>query len=157
MNSLRRLAESILVAAVLCFSEGCASHTDLIAQGRVTLEARFDTLLRQPPRVSEDEGNLVVDGRLNRSPRDLGWYVDVSVIAPDGATIYDTRVNYRAGVVAKSGTPTPRRGSFRSVPTRHGSHGVYSVTFPGLPPDGSVVRVSLHAPDTVSALMEMAP
>lgn len=126
---------------------GCTSQQDLIAAGRITLEPEIDHALRKPPDVYEENGDLVVAGRLERGlPRDSRGHIDVTVIAPDGVRIYDAQVNYRADTVASAGNPKPRHGSFRRSHTRYGSYGVYSVRFPGLPPDGSIVRVS-HDPD----------
>lgn len=123
------------------------SHGDMIAAGRVTLEPKIDRVLRRPPDVYEEGGDLVIAGRLERGvPRDLDGHIDVTVIAPDGVTVYDAQVNYRADTVATAGTPTPRHGAFRRAHTRYGSYGVYSIRFPGLPPDGSVLRVR-HHPD----------
>lgn len=128
--------------AALAMLGGCASRNDLIAAGRLTAEPRIDRALRAPPDVYEDEGDLVVSGRLEPGlPRDLGGHMDVAVIAPDGKTVYDAQVKYRGDTAASAGTPTPRHGSFRRAHTRYGSYCVYSVRFPGLPPDGSVVRV----------------
>lgn len=137
----------LAVLAGISLLGGCATHRDMIAAGRVSLEPKIDRALRRPPEVYEEEGDLVVAGRLERGlPRDLGGHIDVTVIAPDGATVYGAQVNYRADTVATAGTPGPRHGSFRRSHTRYGSYGVYSVRFPGLPPDGSVVRVR-HDPD----------
>lgn len=141
----------LLAAAALL--GGCASGSDLIAVGRVTVEPRIDRTLRNPPEVYEDKGDLVVSGRLERGlPRDLGGHMDVTVIAPNGATVYDAQVNYRADTVSSGGAPAPRHGSFRRAHTRYGSYGVYSVRFPGLPPEGSVVKVKHdprpHSPDS---------
>ncbi|MBX3403757.1 MAG: hypothetical protein KF699_10145 [Phycisphaeraceae bacterium] len=121
---------------------GCTSGNDLIAAGRVTVEPRIDRSLRKPPEVYEDKGDLIVAGRLERGlPRDLGGHIDVTVLAPDGATVYDARLNYRADTVSSVGIRAPRHSSFRRAHTRYGSYGVYSVRFPGLPPDGSVVKI----------------
>jgi len=129
------------LAGVFLFG-GCASQRDLVTAGRITLEPKIDRALRQPPEVYEEAGELVVAGRLERGlPRALGGHIDITVIAPDGATVYDAQVNYRADTVSSAGTPKPRHSSFRRAHTRYGSYGVYSVRFPGLPPDGSVVRV----------------
>lgn len=139
-----------ICAAVLLLGVpgGCASQSDLIAAGRVTLEPRIDRTLRRPPDVYGDKGDLVVAGRLERGlPRDLGGHVDVTVIAPDGATVYYARVNYQADTASAAGVPAPQHGSFRRARTRYGSYGVYSVRFPGLPPEGSVVKVR-HDPQT---------
>ena len=135
----------LLAAAALL--GGCASGNDLIAAGWVTAEPRVDRALRKPPEVYEDKGDLVVSGRLERGlPRDLAGHMDVTVIAPDGTLVYDAQVNYRAGTVSPTGTPTPWHGSLRRAHTRYGSYGVYSVRFPGLPPEGSVVKVK-HDPE----------
>jgi len=126
---------------------GCTSQQDLIAAGRITLEPKIDHALRNPPDVYAENGDLIVAGRLERGlPRDSGGHIDVTVIAPDGVTVYDAQVKYRAET-SSAGTPKPRHGSLRRAHTRYGSYGVYSVRFPGLPPDGSVVRVR-HEPDT---------
>lgn len=126
---------------------GCASGNDLIAAGRVTVEPRIDRSLRKPPEVYEDKGDLIVAGRLERGlPLDLGGYIDVTVLAPDGATVYKSQVNYRADTESSVGAPGPRHSSFRRAHTRNGSYGVYSVRFPGLPPDGSVVKVKHELP-----------
>lgn len=61
--------------------------------------------------------------------------------------MYVAQVNYRENTVSPAGAPARWHGSFRRAHTRYGSYGVYSVRFPGLPPDGSVVRVK-HDPDT---------
>lgn len=149
MNILLRCGSSILVVGISLAAPvllgGCASGTDLIAAGRVTVEPQIDRALRGPPEVYEEGGDLVVSGRLERGlPRDAGGHIDVAVIAPNGATVYDAQVNYRAGTTSSRGTPGPRHGSFRGTHTRSGGYGVYSVRFPGLPPDGSVIKVSHH-------------
>jgi len=134
----------MLAAAALL--GGCASGDDLIAAGRVTVEPRIDQALRRPPEVFEDKGDLVITGRLERGlPRDLRGHIDVTVVAPDGTTVYDAQVNYRAETASSGGTRAPRHGSFRRAHTRYGSYGVYSVRFPGLPPEGSIVKVK-HEP-----------
>lgn len=136
------------VLAGILLLGGCASQRDLVAAGRLMVEPKIDHALRKPPDVYEQNGDLVIAGRLERGlPRDSGGHIDVTVIAPDGVTVYDAQVNYRADTVASAGTPKPRHGYFRRYHTRYGSYGVYSVRFPGLPPDGSIVRVR-HDPDT---------
>lgn len=130
----------VLTAIVL---GGCANQPDLIAAGRLTLEPRIDRALRQPPEVSEDNGDLVIAGRLERGlPRDLVGHVDVMVTAPDGAIVFDARLNYQADTVSPADIPKPLYGSFKRVSARrYGSYLAYVVRFPGLPADGSVVKV----------------
>lgn len=140
----RRIGLAALVGISLLGS--CASQRDLVAAGRITMEPRIDHALRQPPDVYEESGELVVAGRLERGlPPEARGHIDVTVIAPDGTTVYDAQVNYRSDTTS-AGAPKPRHGSSRRAHTRYGSYGVYSVRFPGLPPDGSVVRVR-HDPD----------
>lgn len=129
----------LAAAAVL---GGCASGNDLIAAGRVAVEPHIDQALRRPPEVFEDKGDLVITGRLERGlPTDLRGHIDVTAVAPDGTTVYDALVNYRAETASSGGTRAPRHGSFRRARTRYGSYGVYSVRFPGLPPEGSIGKV----------------
>lgn len=131
---------AILMASVLA---ACANPPDLIDSGRVTLEPRIDQALRQPPGVYEDKGDLVVAGRLAPgSTPDPRSHIDVRVTAPDGATVFDARLNYQADTVSPADVPKPLYGSFDRVSTRrYGRYLAYAVRFPGLPPDGSVVRV----------------
>ena len=135
---------------------GCGSERDLIAGGHMELEPRIDRTLRRPPEVYEDQGDLVISGRLERGlPRDLGGHMDVSVVAPDGATVYDVELGYQGDTISRPGVPAPRYGTFCRVRThRYGSYAAYAVRFPGLPPDGSVVYIrhdyQSHAPGTDS-------
>lgn len=122
---------------------GCATGTDLVAAGRVAVEPHIDRTLREPPEVTDDNGDLLIAGRLARGlPRDLGGHIDISVIAPDGRALYDAQVTSTAADTSASGGSGPKEATFRRNRNhRTGSYGVYSVRFPGLPPDGSVVKV----------------
>lgn len=138
----RRIVTVAAVLSTVVMMAACACERDLIASGRVAAEPHFDQVLRKPPEVCEDKGDLVVSGRLeNGHPHFLGGHIDVVVVAADGTIVYDAQVNYRTDTTSSHGTPGPRSGSFRDSRTRHGSHGVYSMRFPGLPPNGSVIRV----------------
>lgn len=152
MNTPARQTSACAVVQIAMLLGGCANQPDLIAAGRITLEPRIDRALRQPPEVSEDDGDLIIAGRLARGlPRDLGGHVDVLVTAPDGATVFDARLNYQADAVSPAGIPQPLYGSFERVSTRrYGSYLAYVVRFPGLPPDGSVVKVR-HDPESHGA------
>ncbi|MBX3407763.1 MAG: hypothetical protein KF869_13475 [Phycisphaeraceae bacterium] len=148
----------LALSAPLLVAGGCACRgTDLIAAGKVTAELRIDRSLRTPPEICAEDGELVISGRLERGlPRDLGGHIDVTVLTPDGATVYDARVNYCGDTVSSVGIPAPRHSSFRRARTRYGSYGIYSVRFPGLPPDGSVVKVRHDpAPHTEGQLMRI--
>ena len=135
-----RVGCACLIAAPFLLG-GCTCGNDLIAAGRLAAEPHLDQALQKPPEVCDDGGDLVVSGRLENHPRGLGGHIDVTVVAPDGVTLYDAWVNYREDTASSRVAAAPRSGSFRHAQTRHGSYGVYSVRFPGLPPEGSVVKV----------------
>lgn len=144
MTITKRLLQLVaceMIAANLPLA-GCASGTDLIAAGHVTLEPRIDRALREPPDVLDRNGELVISGRLERGlPRALGGHIDVTVTGPDGSLVYDAQVDYQTDAAPSSRSGGPRSGSFRRAHSRYGSRGVYSISFPGLPPGGSVIRV----------------
>lgn len=135
-----------LVASVAIL-RGCASSNDQITAGRIAVEPHIDRTLRKPPQVYEDKGELVIAGQLERGlPRDLGGHIDVAVIAPDGTAVYDAQVNYNAATTSTHESSAPKYAVFRRARThRYGSYGAYAVRFPGLSPEGSVVKVR-HEP-----------
>lgn len=143
MNTPARQPSARAVVLIAIVLGGCANPPDLIDAGRVALEPRIDQALRQPPGVYEDKGDLVVAGRLAPgSTPDPRSHIDVRVTAPDGATVFDARLYYQADTVSPADVPKPLYGSFDCVSTRrYGRYLAYAVRFPGLPPDGSVVRV----------------
>lgn len=154
MKSCLRVAVLALAASPL-LAGGCACRgTDLIAAGRVTAELRIDRALRAPPDICAEEGELVVSGRLARGiPSGPGSHVDVAVIDPSGAVVYDAQLNYKTAPTSSVEGIGPKHGVYRRARTRYGSYGVYAARFPGLPPDGSVVRVR-HEPGPVNASPE---
>lgn len=143
MNTPARQPSARAVVLIAFLLGGCANQPDLIDAGHVILEPRIDRAMRQPPEVYEDKGDLVVTGRLEPgAPPGPGSHVDVTVTAPDGATIFDARLNYQADTVSAADVPKPLYGSFDRVRTRrYGSYLAFVVRFSGLPPDGSVVKV----------------
>ena len=129
----------ISVVAVSFLLAGCASNrTDLVKTGYLALQPTLTASLSHPPEVYEQDGGLVVDGRLDAAEATKGGHVDVQVVGPDGQVVYDASVNYRKPVAQ---TQTGPRGSYRGPRSAADSHATYSVRFPGLPPEGSVVRV----------------
>lgn len=113
---------------------GCAhKRTDLVKAGFVTLEPQLSNVLTEPPKVYEEDGSLIVEGRLDESQ---AGHVDVVVVAPDGVVAYNAQVDLRQHLIR-----SPIRGPRRHSPRRTTEHFHYSVQFPGLPPKGSVVRV----------------
>lgn len=142
MNNRIRCRTSILpvilcvpITATIC---GCGSQqTDLVQSGYVSLEPTLRGSLSHEPEVSEVGGELVVSGQLDSGELTNGGHVDVWVTGPDGATVYEAAVNFR-----KPAPPTNtggRWGTYRDPRTN--LHATYSVQFPGLPPQGSVVHV----------------
>jgi hypothetical protein len=150
MRTKTRIDVAFLIVAMTLLS-GCASHRDLVTAGRVAVEPRIDRNLRTPPEVYEDQGDLVVYGTLDMGASGgLRGHVDVSVVGPDGATLFDAQTNYRAKTVSTPGWTGAKHGVFRRAHRRNSSLGVYAVRFPGLPPEGSVVKVR-HDPSPLSA------
>ncbi len=120
------------VATIQLF--GCASpRTDLVQTGFVTLEPQLTDVLMEPPKVYEEDGSLIVEGRLDESQE---GHVDVVVVAPDGVVAYNAQVDFRRHLIR-----SPLRGRRRHAQRRTTEHFHYSVQFPGLPPEGSIVRV----------------
>ncbi len=141
----RMRVQKLVPLAVLCSAMvtvlcACAStKTDLLQQGYVSLQPATAEPLSHPPEVFEEEGGLVVSGRLESAEALKGGHVDVSVVGPDGTTVYQASVDFRKPQSQTSGP----RGMVR--PSRTDSHATYSVRFPGLPPKGSVVHVKVEA------------
>ena len=136
-TTLARLLPSLALGAFLL--AGCASNrTDLVKTGYLSLQPTLTASLGHPPEVYEQDGGLVVNGRLDASEATKGGHVDVQVVGPDGAVVFDASVNYRK---PSAQTQTGPRGSVRGPRSPADSHATYSVRFPGLPPEGSVVRV----------------
>lgn len=128
------LAAGILAAGVL---GGCASdRTDLVLSGYLSVEPTLTKALKQAPEVYEQDGSLVVSGKLDSDEATRGGHIDVSVVAPDGAIAYHATVNHRQPEAHRRVGP---RG--RPLGARSSASTTYSVRFPGLPPRGSVVRV----------------
>lgn len=131
--------QSVLACAVLVAAcTGCASqHKDLVQASYVSLEPTLTASLAHPPEVYETDGELVVEGRLDSGDITKGGHIDVWVNGPDGTTVYEAAVNFRKPLV-QTQTSGPR-GGYRGPRTN--PHATYSVRFPGLPPQGSVVHV----------------
>jgi hypothetical protein len=132
------LACVVLVAAC----SGCASqHKDLVQTSYLSLEPTLTASLSHPPEVYETDGELVIEGRLDSGEVAKGGHIDVWVKGPDGTTVYQAAVNFRKPPAqTQAGGP---RGGYRGPRTN--PHATYSVRFPGLPPQGSVVHVKLDS------------
>ena len=132
-----------LFFAVFFLLAGCESNrTDLVKTGYLSLQPTLTASLAHPPEVYEQDGGLVVNGRLDSAETTRGGHVDVQVVGPDGKVVYDASVSYRRPSATTSSGP---RGTARGPRSPADSHATYSVRFPGLPPTGSVVRVQYDA------------
>lgn len=121
---------------------GCASgRVDAVEARLVTLEPTLRKSLPHAPKAYKQDGGLVVEGQLDADEATYGGHVDVVVIGPDGAQIYDAAVNYKQPPHRPAGG---RRGP-RSTRSPAANHTTYSVRFPGMPPEGSIVKVK-HNP-----------
>ncbi len=130
------LAAGILAAGVL---GGCArDRTDLVRSGYLSVEPTLTKALSHAPEVYEQDGSLVVSGKLDSDEATRGGHIDVSVVAPDGTIAYDATADYRKPSAYRHVGP---RGRPRGARSSADSYATYSVRFPWLPPKGSVVRV----------------
>lgn len=138
-----KIVRSVLVPGMLVtVCAGCASeHKDLVQSSYVSLEPTLAASLSHPPEVYEKGGELVIEGRLDSGEVTNGGHVDVWVNGPDGTTVYEAAVNFRKPTTqTQTGGP---RGGYRGP--RSNPHATYSVRFPGLPPQGSVVHVKFDS------------
>lgn len=117
---------------VLLMLAGCIGHrVNLLEHDFITLKENVPTELRVNTDVFADDGNLVVLGRMSRSPLDktpIFGHIDIVVLSASGEEL--------ATVIA----------TFKNVRTwRHGPHPVaFRAEFPGTPPERSVVEVTYH-------------
>ena len=146
MKSSARVLKSVRLAlccggiSIVCVS--CASRpNDLVQSSYLSLEPALASTLSHPPEVYEKGGELVIEGRLDSGEIVNGGHVDVWVNGPDGTTVYEAAVNFRKPT-AQTQTGGPR-GGYRGPRTN--PHATYSVRFPGLPPQGSVVHVKFDS------------
>jgi hypothetical protein len=99
------------VLAVFFLLAGCASNrTDLVKTGYLSLQPTLTASLAHPPEVYEQDGGLVVNGRLDSAEATKGGHVDVQVVGPDGTVVFDASVNYRR---PSATTPSGPRGTAR--------------------------------------------
>ena len=125
----------LLLPCPSCFA-GCASNrTDLVKTGYLppTHAHRFTLASAE---VYEQDGGLVVDGRLDAAEATKGNHVDVQVVAPMDKSF----TTHRSTTASLAQTQTGPGVSYRGPRSAADSHATYSVRF-GLPPEGSVVRV----------------
>ncbi len=135
---MKRTQISLSVLALVMLTGCAASRNDLVQTGYLTLQPTLTASLSHAPTVSERDGNLVVEGRLDAEEAPLGGHVDVQVVAPDGTVAYSAKVSYKR---ASPPLAITSRAGLKGARTTGDEHATYSVTFPGLPPQGSIVTV----------------
>lgn len=137
------MIQAVVASTLLVFAcAGCASqHKDLVEASYLSLEPTLTASLAHAPDVFEKDGELVIEGRLDSGEITKGGHIDVWVKGPDGTTVYEAAVNFRKPA-AQTQTGGPR-GGYRGPRTN--PHATYSIRFPGLPPQGSVVHVKFDS------------
>lgn len=139
---MSRIQKCIVLASVLTLLSGCAaSRSDLVSSGKLTLESAVTRSLTHVPTVEIADGDLLVSGKLDEVEAVAGGHLDITVTAPDGVVVHDAVVNYGRPSSSHT-TQLGPRGASRRVQTGP-KHATFSVRFPGLPPEGSKVRVRL--------------
>lgn len=146
--ALKTVCLALLCGGMFIVCAGCASRpNDLVQSSYLSVEPTLASSLSHPPEVYEKDGELVVEGRLDSGDVTNGGHVDVWVSGPDGRAVYEAAVNFRKPA-AQTQTGGPR-GGYRGPRTN--PHATYSVRFPGLPPQGSVVHVKFDSQPHASA------
>lgn len=131
----------VLTITLLTFA-GCSSHgMDLAKTGYLSVAQPPAASLSHAPSVYEREGNLVVSGSLELREASHDGHIHVSVVGPDGSSVYVATVQI---VCPSLGGYVGPRNQRRRLPYSAAWHARYSVEFPGLPPRGSVVNAVPH-------------
>ena len=122
----------ILFISLVLVTSGCtANRIDLIETKAIVLNEVVPPELKINTSVYEDDGNLVILGRLSRGSldiRQIPGHIDIEVLSADKVEL----ANIKA--------------TFRSLPTwRHGPNPVaFKAELPGVPPVGATVQVKYH-------------
>jgi len=133
MKNMKWLNVILVIIAVVV--SGCTgSRVNLVDKGVVSIE-RMPSKIRgvyfHDVHVNKKGDELVVSGNVKRrytSVSGTRGHVDVAVVTPDGKVVKYVSTAY-----------SPKAISKRSHP---GSH--FKVSLPGIPQDGSNVRVAIH-------------
>lgn len=121
----------LILGIALTLSSCITNRVNLMDRKAITLQEIVPPELKIDTSVYEDDGNLIILGRLRRGSLDkrrIPGHIDIEVLAPSNEEL----ANIKA--------------TFRSLPTwRHGPTPVaFRVEMPGVPPMGSTVQVKYH-------------
>lgn len=121
----------LLIGLALSTSSCITNRVDLLETNGITLSEDVPPELKISTSIYQDDGNLVVLGRLSRGSLDLRripGHIDIQVLTATGEEVADVKAQ------------------FRSLPTwRHGPSPVaFRFELPGVPPLGSRVLVKYH-------------
>lgn len=121
----------LFVAIALSASSCINNRVNLLETKSITLREVVPPELKIGTSVYEDDGNLVILGRLSRDPlniRNIPGHIDIEVLTNQGEELANIKAQ------------------FHSLPTwRHGPNPVaFRAELPGVPPLGSIVQVKYH-------------
>lgn len=122
---------ALFVSLILATSGCITNRIDLLETKAISLNEVVPLELKITTSVYEDDGNLVILGRLSRGSLDLRFipgHVDIELLTVNGEELANIKAQ------------------FRSVRTwRHGPNPVvFKAELPGVPPVGSTVKVKYH-------------
>ena len=128
-----KIVVSVLTLVVISGSCFASNRRDLVDQGVVSLERQHSKKVHIAwSNVRQDGEGIVVSGVLMRhaiTSYPIWRHVEVTILAPDGTVLQEART---------SDIQVPRRVPGRGFNTKR-----FEVRFPGIPPRGSLVRISL--------------
>ena len=126
------MKQFVLFVSLILVTSGCITNRiDLLETKAIALQEIVPPELKVSTSVYEDDGNLVILGRLSRGPLDrrlIPGHVDIEVLTVNGEELANIKAQ------------------FRSLRTwRHGPNPVvFKAELPGVPPVGSTVQVKYH-------------
>ena len=126
------MKKTVVILGLIVLS-GCVSNrVNLLDERAVTLKESVPDELHMNTSVYEDDGNLVVLGRLHRGSLDrrrIPGHIDIDILSSTGEEFANIKASFT---------------SLRSW--RRGSNPVaFRAELPGIPPVGSTVHVRYHA------------
>lgn len=133
LTNILRQSGGLALAAMVVAVTGCAA-TPPSPLGLRTEGHSADGVQVQAVKLAKSDTGLQVSGSVGRL---VGYgsspyrHLDVEIVAANGTVLAHQAANF---------SPNPIRHAPRSR-----SHSNYTVTFPELPPTGSVVRVTVHS------------
>ncbi len=135
-----KIVVGVLTLAIISGSCFASNRINLVDQGVVSLEQQHSKKVRTAwSNVQQDGEDIIVSGVLMRqaiTSYPIWRHVEVTVLAPDGAVLQEART---------SNIKVPRRVPGRGFNTKR-----FEVRLAGIPPRGSVVRITICDKDSCS-------